>query len=188
MNNFIPIAHGLDVIPLLLALKRKPELWKEDTYLRDYPQGPFGCVETVFLRFPPVSATELERDGRDQHESINRDEFKHLPQARDMIFWLMNRVQGERLGRVMINRIKPGGLIYPHADTPAHANYYDRFHICLESNNNSYFRCGDESVNMKPGEVWWFQNKLEHEVKNEGDCDRTHMIVDIRTHYHTVDK
>ena len=41
------IGGGVDVIPLNLAIKRMPELWRNDTYLRDYPQGPFGEIESI---------------------------------------------------------------------------------------------------------------------------------------------
>ena len=47
MQNFLKITEGMDVMPLLLAIRRRPELWKEDTFLRDYPQGPFGEIESV---------------------------------------------------------------------------------------------------------------------------------------------
>lgn len=180
MKNFLKIADNVGVMPLLVDIARQPELWKEDTYLRDYPQGPFGDVETIFLRFPPDSVTEMERDARDQHESINRVEQRYLPHARPMFMNLLAAVQGERIGRVMINKLKPGGRIFPHADTPAHAEYWDRFHICLQGGPGSLFRCGDETVCMRPGEVWWFQNLIEHEVTNNSTDDRIHMIVDVR--------
>lgn len=94
---------------------------------------------------------------------------------------LMARVGGEPLGRVMVNKIKPGGCIFPHADTPAHAAYYTRFHILLDSSPGVLFRCDDEQTYMAPGECWWFNNALEHEVINNSATDRIHMIVDIRT-------
>jgi hypothetical protein len=117
----------------------------------------------------------------DQHECVDQEVFKIIPEARPIIFDLMAMVRGERLGRVMVNKIRPGGKIYPHADTPAHSEYYSRFHIVLDSSPGVYFRCGDESVYMETGSVWWFNNKLEHEVINNSAKDRIHMIVDIRT-------
>jgi hypothetical protein len=94
---------------------------------------------------------------------------------------LMAYTAGERLGRVMINKIEPGGRIFRHADTPVHADYYSRFHIVLESHPGVEFHCGDEAVYMPTGSVWWFNNALEHEVINASPGDRIHMIVDIRT-------
>lgn len=187
MNNFMKISEGANVLPLLLALKRRPEIWKEDTYLRDYPQSPFGEMESVILRFPPRSVHETEEALKnhlahfDEHENVDQPIFSLLPEARPLIFGLMNFCQGERLGRVMINKLAAGGSIFPHADTPSHANYYSRFHIVLQSEAGVFFRCGEENVYMATAEVWWFNNKLEHEVMNNSASDRIHMIVDIRT-------
>lgn len=181
------IATGLDTVPLNLAIQRRPQLWKEDTYLRDYPQGPFGDTESIILRFPPRTVHETEEALAqhmahfDQHENVDQRPYKDLPEARGIIMGLMARVGGERLGRVMINKIRPGGRIYPHADTPVHAEYWDRFHVVLQSAPGVYFRAGDEDVYMAPGETWWFQNQAEHEVINNSPIDRIHMVVDIRT-------
>jgi len=181
MKNF-QFVSSFDHIPLVQQIARQAALWKADTYLRDYPQGPFGDTETIFLRFPPASVTELEQGQKDQHECVWMDGALHLPAARPLIFGLMARVEGERLGRVMINKLRPGGRIYPHADTPAHAEYWDRYHLVLQSGPGCNFRCGDEMVNMQTGGVYWFQNAIEHEVINNSSDDRIHMIVDIRTY------
>lgn len=166
--------------PLMVQIQRQPDLWQADTYLRDYPQGPFGAVETIFLRFPPASVSEIEREGKDQHECVWMDGMIHLPAARPLIFSLMGTVEGERLGRVMLNKIRPGGKIFPHADTPVHAKYWDRFHYVVQSAPGAVFRVGDESAYMQTGEVWWFQNLVEHEVTNNSAEDRIHLVIDIR--------
>lgn len=190
MQNFYKLGEGLNVMPLMLAIHRHEKssgIWREDTYLRDYPQGPFGDCESIILRFPPRSVHETEEAlaqhlaNFDQHENVDQEVFKRLPEARPLIWGIMSVVQGERLGRVIINKIKPGGRIFPHADTPAHAEYWDRFHIVLKSSPGVVFRCGEEQVYMPLGTAWWFNNKLEHEVINNSGDDRIHMIIDIRT-------
>jgi len=194
MQNFLKIAEGVDITPLMLAIRRRPELWTEDTFLRHYPQGPFADIESIMLRFPrkvEFNGDDAEEKlrlyktnqlpGFDQHESMDYAAYKQLPEARGHVMGIMNRVGGERLGRVMINKIRPGGRIYPHADTPEHANYYSRFHLVLQSAPGVDFRCQDEHVYMPTGSLWWFNNKLEHEVINNSGDDRIHMIVDVRT-------
>lgn len=186
MTHFYRLAVGQNVMPLMLAIHQHPEFWQADTYLRDYPQGPFGEVESIMLRFPVKRVVEQEEELKtinsrfDQHENIDYPLYARLPEARPLVMGLMTAVGGERLGRVMINKIKPGGRIFPHADTPAHADYYMRHHIVLQSSPGVRFRCSDEEVYMATGEVWWFNNKLEHEVQNNSATDRIHMIVDIR--------
>ncbi len=198
MKNFLRIAEGIDITPLRLAIARRPELWAEDTFLRLYPQGPFEDVETIFLRFPErivfddEDVAEQERKvalykanmlpGFDQHESIDYPAYAMFPQARDLVLALMTRVGGVRLGRVMINKVRPGGRIFPHADCPEHAGYWNnRLHVVLQSLPGNDFRCEDEHIHMRAGEVWWFNNRLDHEVVNNSADDRIHMVVDIRS-------
>lgn len=185
MANFHAIGQA-DVLPLLHQIHRQPELWKADTYLRDYPQGPFGDTETIFVRFPPVSVSELEHSKVDQHECIWMEGAAHLPAARQIIFQVMGRVEAERLGRVMINKLRPGGRVFAHADTPVHAQYWDRYHVVLQSSPGCQFRCGEDLVYMPPGQVWHFRNELEHEVINNGSVDRIHMVMDVRCGYFDV--
>lgn len=190
MRNFQRLASGVNVTPLMLAINRRPHLWTEDTFLRKYPQGPFGMVDTIFLRFPDklegASEEEIELykqnrlPGHDQHESIDYPTYALLPEARQIVMNVFAAVAGTRLGRVMINRIAPGGVIYPHPDTPEHCRYYSRFHVVLQSAEGVKFRCGDESTYWETGAVFWFNNALEHEVVNESPLDRIHMIIDAR--------
>lgn len=198
MKNFLRIAEGVDVLPLLLAIQRNGQMWQQDTFLRHYPQGPFEDVQTIFLRFPErvvfddEDLAEQERKielykqnmlpGIDQHESINYPNYALLPEARPLIQALMARVNGIRLGRVMINKVAAGGQIYPHADSPEHANYWNnRLHVVLQSLPGNDFRCVDEHVCMRAGEVWWFDHRLDHSVVNNSADDRIHMICDIRS-------
>lgn len=190
MRNFLRIATGVNVTPLTLAIARRPELWTEDTFLRQYPQGPFGMVDTIMLRFPVkqigLTAEQIELykqnllPGFDQHESIDYPAYAQLPDARHIVMQVFGAVGGTRLGRVMINRIAPGGVIYPHADTPEHAGYFSRYHVVLQSEPGVMFRCGDERTYWEAGSVFWFNNKLEHEVINESSVDRIHMVIDAR--------
>lgn len=178
MKHFLKIADGVDVLPLLMALKAKPELWDQNTLRTTHPQTPHKQVSDIWLRF-----NDLQHGAEgviDEHESVNYPAFQALPQARPLIFGLMSRIEGERLGRCLITRLPPGGRIDPHEDGGSHAAYYERFHIVLQSLPGNLFRCGDETIHMRPGEVWWFDNAVEHEVVNNSADERIHLIVDIR--------
>lgn len=194
MKNFHRLATGINVGPLVAALYRNPDWWHEDTYLRTFPQGPFGECDSIILRFPPrpVPKTEQEKEEylrtTDQHECVDQPIYGRLPEARQLVMNLFAYVGGTRLGRVMINRVQPGGRIFKHADTLAHANYWHRHHICLQSAPGVVFSAGDEQVFMAPGEAWWFNNgrapegqqRPEHEVFNGSAVERIHMVVDIK--------
>lgn len=178
MNNFQCLAANVDTIPLLNAIMRDPALWNQNTLRTTHPGTAHAEVDDIWLRFNETDEPEAVVDDK---ESVNYPAWWALPQARPLIFNLMARVEGERLGRVLITRVRPGGKITPHVDGGAPATYYDRFHIVLNSAPGCLFRAGDETVNMGTGQVWWFDNAKEHEVINNSVDDRIHMIVDIRT-------
>ena len=187
MKNFIQLFEDQDFSNLTRELAANPDLWKEDTYLRDYPQGPFNQIESIMIRFPVKGVYETQQEAEqhklshDPHENVWYPALEQLPSAYPLIMQLMSSVSGERLGRVMINKIEPGGKIYRHADTPEHAYYYNRFHVVLKGQDGCRFMCGKEEICMETGSIYWFNNVLEHEVLNESTEDRIHMIVDIKT-------
>lgn len=178
MRNFDLIAQDLDVMPLRHAVARQPGLWNANTLRTTYTGTVHGEADDIWLRFDALEDLETVFDG---HESVDYPAFAALPQARPVIFDLMRRVEGVRLGRVLITRLRPGGRIYPHEDVGDHAAYYDRYQVSLRGLPGCVFRAGGEQVSMASGEVWWFDNAQTHEVVNNSAGDRIHMVVDIRT-------
>ena len=182
MQYFHRLAQKINVAPLANALARQSRLWNRHSLRTTFEASPHREADDIWLRFNDLTQYA---DGAllglaDDCEAIWYEGIYQLPQARDLIFELMAAVQGERLGRVMITRLKPGAKIYPHEDMGAPALYYDRHHIVINNAPGSIFRIGDEVVTMKPGEVWWINNTIEHEVVNNSSEDRIVMIVDIR--------
>lgn len=175
MKNFYRLAEGVDVVPIMHALMRH-DLWNHNRLRTTHPGTPHTEVDDIWLRFNDLKDLS---NVMDEHESVNYPAFLSLP-CRGIVFDLMRRVEGERLGRVLITRLKPGGHIAAHVDSGDHAAYYQRHHIVLQGLPGSLFRCGDETVNMRTGECWWFDNAVEHEVWNNSADDRVHMIVDIK--------
>lgn len=194
MRNFRIIKDGMDVGALALAIAMEPDLWTADTFLRNYPQGPFGDTDTIMLRFPEIQKGMTEKQierykanklaGYDQHEAIAWPAWSKLTQAHNFVFDLARFVEATRIGRVMINRIRPGGRIFRHADTPEHVKYWRRFHLVLQGQPGAVIFCGDgsgdESLQMTTGRLFWFNNALEHEVRNESSVDRLSMVIDLR--------
>ena len=183
MRNFMKLADGVPVQPILFALARQPGLWDQHTLRTQHPATPHRQVSDIWLRFAdltPYQQPEATRGVVDEHESVWYEAAAALPEVRPHLFALMALVQGERLGRVLITRLSPGCRIAPHVDGGSHAAYYERFHLSLQCAPEALFRCGDEVVWMQPGELWWFQNSLEHEVWNESTQDRLTLIMDVK--------
>lgn len=179
MKNFQLISTDACVVPLYNAVMRAPDLWNAHKVRTTHPGSPHHQVEDILLRFNEISQSVDKIV--DDKECLNYPAMFELPQARPLIYGLMSHIEGERLGRCMITKLAPGKTITAHADEGAPAEYYDRYHIVLNSTPGSVFRCGDEKICMATGDIWWFNNRIKHEVINNGTDDRVHLIIDIRT-------
>jgi hypothetical protein len=184
MRNFLRLATGIDVSQLVLSLYRYPELWNQHDFRSATPGSPHYAVEDILLR-----CQCLDGSIHDPRESINYPAFTALPEAYRLVMAAMACVQGERLGRCMITRLKPGDSIAPHSDVGNHPLHYEqirywgRYHLVLQDDPCALFRCGDEIVHMATGELWYFRNDIDHEVfwHGAGQVDRIHLIIDIHT-------
>lgn len=196
MKNFLKLAAGVDVMGALAAVYRKPELWGGCPVRSWHQQSAArqeGLADIIlrYNKFNPSSDDYVEAVCS-SIEVENYPAWVVLPEVQALLWPLMLRVQGLAMGRVFVAKLAAGASIPPHSDRIALAEeafplrqppaaYYDRYHIVLESNPGVVFRCGEEQVYMDRGEVWWFNNQLEHEVVNNSGEDRVHLIVDIHS-------
>ena len=183
MKNFQHIST-FDSMPLLHQIQQHPELWDQNKLRTTHPQSPHREVSDIWIRFNNLDEyTKTQEASKiiDEHESVWYPATDVLWQVRPIIFGLMSRVSGIRLGRILITKVLPGHKIDPHVDGGTHAAYYERYHCVLQAGAGSLFRCGNEEITMISGNIWWFNNALEHDVRNNSSDDRIHLIVDIKT-------
>ena len=196
MRNFLRLAQGMDFGQLAISLMRQPELWNKHGVRHFHGQSPHGAkgLDDIILRY-----NKFDSRVDDYVEAVcanlqveNYPAWPQLPEATEIIHSLMLKVRGLELGRVMISRLAPGCAIPAHSDRIAPAEeafphrvppavYYDRYHVVVNGTPGNVFRCGDESARMLTGEVWWFNNQIEHEIVNNSAEDRIHLIVDIHS-------
>jgi Aspartyl/Asparaginyl beta-hydroxylase len=182
MRYFQQIAAGVDTMPMLLALQRRPELWNADPFRTTYPGTPHSEVDDILLRYTGPSAD------RSVDTVIEDDKPVWLPAARllpwrPIVLDLMRRVAAYQLDRLLITRLRPGARIAPHADNvgeyAAHNDERARFHVALLGLPGSLYHNGDETVAMLTGSVWTFTPREVHAVENNSADDRIHLIVDV---------
>lgn len=176
MRNFLKLAQGVNIMPLLHAIQRQPELWNQNNLRREYPTSSHTEVDDIWLRFSNAEPQNIIND----FDAINFPAWDKLPQAHQIIFDLMRTVEATRLGRVLITRLPPGKCIAKHVDNGKYAEYYDRYHIALCNLPGANFRAGSDVICPHAGDVYWFNRLVEHEVINHSNDDRITMIVDIR--------
>jgi hypothetical protein len=133
----------------------------------------------IWVRYNHID--NLGEHFNDEHESVWYPVAFEIPELWDIVFSLMGAVCGERLGGVLITKLKPGGKILPHMDEGWHAGYYEKFFIPIQNDKGAIFCWEDMTIEPEPGEVWQFNNNVKHWVENNSERDRIAMIVCIRT-------
>jgi mannose-6-phosphate isomerase-like protein (cupin superfamily) len=184
MRNFLHIAHGIDTAALAMALKLHPELWDAHTLRKTRPGTPHNEMSDIWVRYNDMSKYP---DGdystfNEPHFPVWYPAYYQLPQLRPILLGLMARIEATHLGGVLITRIPPGGRVKPHVDRGWHPEFYrTKLYMPIEGNTQCINRVEDEQVVMLPGDVWYFNNLVEHEVINNGDTERITLIICMRT-------
>jgi hypothetical protein len=66
-----------------------------------------------------------------------------------------------------------------HIDGKYAAQNFLRIHIPIQTNIECFFEVDNEVINMKEGEIWEIDNNNKyHSVKNDGNDDRIHLLID----------
>ncbi|MBA4794857.1 MAG: aspartyl/asparaginyl beta-hydroxylase domain-containing protein [Phenylobacterium sp.] len=78
--------------------------------------------------------------------------------------------------RVMLARMRPGGVIHPHVDANPAARWPHKIHVPLLTNAGVLCFFGGEARHFPPGEAVEVDNLGPHWVKNTGGTDRIHLI------------
>ena len=117
----------------------------------------------------------------DEYRSVFWPAWYELPALRPIVFGMMAKVSAVELGSILITRLAPGQQIHPHTDggfgwSPEFYNV--KGHLTVAGASRS--RCNDESVIMRQGDLWTFDNLKIHSVENVSDEDRICVIVSMR--------
>jgi hypothetical protein len=114
--------------------------------------------------------------GWDIHE-VKDDQIDHFPLIKKFLYAFAAE-QGTTPARAMIVRLRPWGQVYRHMDYGPYYRPRDRYHLVLAS-TGSDLTSGDESAVFYPGDVFWFNNDLEHQAFNHSPTWRVHVIFDV---------
>jgi aspartyl/asparaginyl beta-hydroxylase (cupin superfamily) len=85
----------------------------------------------------------------------------------------------DEIGRIVIANLAPGEQVMPHRDQGLYSDITDRYHFVVTTNPDVVFTSGDEQEHMPRGNIYWFNNHIEHSVINQGTTNRIHLIVDL---------
>lgn len=81
-------------------------------------------------------------------------------------------------GRIRLMKLSGHAEVSPHADLSYYWRDRVRMHVPIVTRPSVRFLCGDAEVNMAAGECWVFDNWREHQVINDHDDARIHLVAD----------
>jgi len=180
MRTFEQVATGLDVEPLLARLNEMPQLWGEITARQEYTGTAHTDTECIYPRGPYKFTPYYYMFDLGAYDYPVMDMLADVlvPVLRPL---LTDVLKVEELGRVLIVKLKPGGVVTPHIDEGTYADYYARFHVAVTGTDKATLTAGPNTQHFAPGEAWWFDHKVTHSARNDGDTDRIHIIIDAVT-------
>lgn len=166
----------VDVSEAVKELEGHPELWgkyslRKSSYVHT-------MMTDIWVRYNDIK--NIGPQFNDEHESAWYPDAELIPNIKKIAFELMNKLEGTRLGGILITKLPPGGRIEPHVDRGWHAGYYEKFYVALQNHPGSVFCWEGQEINARSGEVYWFRNDVPHWVENNSDKDRISLIVCMR--------
>jgi Aspartyl/Asparaginyl beta-hydroxylase len=176
MQYFKRLKHRCDPAPLVAELGAIDGIWAVQMGRQSAV-----LVQKEALAVPLrglVKSVQGGRPRRDVHESRWTSGSHRLPLFQEFLKQVAAEEDGV-LGRAKIVCLRAGRQVYPHSDGGEYYKVRNRYHFVLKSSHGALLRAGDEEVRMQEGELWWFDNKVVHEAKNEGNEDRIHLIFDL---------
>ena len=85
--------------------------------------------------------------------------------------------------RAILVKLPANKSIEAHQDFGESLENTRRYHLPIETNDKVLFTVGGETKNLKAGDIWEIKNTDKvHSVKNNGETDRVHLIVDWKSH------
>lgn len=176
MRHFNRVHEGLDVAPILAELDAAGDLWNAHRERKDAEGSPHAAMDDIWLRWLPDGASAGDR-------VAFYPAWRRLPALHGVVWSLMAMARGVELGGLLITRIPAGGVILPHSDAGGwHADLFDtKFYVVLRGGARCVNVFPDGEVNMRPGEIWQFNNRVLHSVENHDAGERISLIVSVRT-------
>ena len=177
MKHFTRLAEGVETGPLLAELDADPEQWFADTSRQRKVRCQRNTLN-IFLRAPRKPLPPRAKNANDVQESRLTRAAAKFP--RTLAFCEgVAAASGATLGRAALVSLQPGSRVYPHIDVGDYYRIRDRLHLVLRSPGGSPLAAEEETVVMREGELWVFNNKVRHSASNPSGEARIDLIFDL---------
>ena len=162
----------VDIIALQAAVRAIPEAaWDAENADKPNKLAALDATRHIVFRFIDC--------GRDWRASHDRPAWPQWRALLEPVMAAAVQDYGYARGvfpRVMLARMRPGGVIHPHIDANPAAKWPHKIHVPLSTNPGVVSFFGGEQHHVPAGEAVEVNNLGPHWVRNEGDTDRVHLI------------
>jgi hypothetical protein len=162
MRNFRLLRSGLNLETIRAELEAS-DLWVDMDGRPNRPQT-HANTDRIQLR---TNRRIPGKSYHDIHETVDLPAWNVLTRTREFVLGFLCEVGGE-LGHVRVTNLSPHAEIPAHIDVGEYCALRDRYHLVINSKQGTEFTVGDETVTMRENELWWFDNKKMHSVRNLG--------------------
>lgn len=148
----------------------------QDTWLPHYnTQGYTGEWTALPLRTIGGNTQQHNAEAMgNQQQFADTPLLAHCPEIQKCI----NTLQCEKQSIRVLN-LKPNATIKEHRDIGlCYEQGEARIHIPLQTNPHISFLLAGETMTLQEGECWYMNFDLPHQLANNGDTDRIHLVID----------
>jgi hypothetical protein len=171
MNYNFKYYGQIDVSNLNTLLSNTELNWDEYTYRQT---DRYGQADTKTI--PLIWSEDFINNTTWKSYEIFKDTLNEIENS------LTHLMGGGKIEVALLINLPKNKKILPHTDSGnEHFFKTKRIHIPITTNDKCNFIVGNETVQMKEGEIWEIDNAYKvHSVNNDGDTDRIHLLIDYK--------
>ncbi|MEO8456103.1 MAG: aspartyl/asparaginyl beta-hydroxylase domain-containing protein [Sphingomicrobium sp.] len=163
---------SVDIARLREAVLALPQdVWDAENASKPNRFGALGTTQHVVFRF-----VSNFLDWRESYDRPLWNEWKALLEPVLAAATAAYNYQRGAFSRIMLARMAPSGVIYPHRDENPAAKWPHKIHVPLQTNPDVTFYVDGVGYRFAEGEAVEVNNMGVHAVENRGSTDRIHLI------------
>lgn len=171
MIRYAKIPLPVNVHQMQKEVKQLPAGWTPHLNTTHYS----GNWDILSLRSPGGLSNNPVADITDPQQCYANTS---LMEACPAIHHFVNTLQCE-IRSVRLMNLKSGASIKPHRDFDLCFEKGEaRLHVPVFTNSQVHFYSETTRIPMQEGECWYLNANIKHQVSNEGESDRIHLVID----------
>ncbi len=174
MIKYAKLPFHLNIADLQAATKNLLSVYAGKPHLNTSQYT--GHWDVIALRSPGGSIDNVAPDLMGAAGFADTALMMQMPAAQQFVSGLFCDIMAVRLLNLRV-----GAKIMPHRDFDLCFEHGEaRLHIPIFTNPQVEFFIEEERITMNPGECWYINANLTHNVVNAGETDRVHLVIDCK--------